>query len=109
MLSSKPYAQDLYDRIPGHPSHARRNQCKTWWNDEWRDRILAVMAHLADENGHIQIPIASNRSLRVSSWPETFESAVTYADPEDFVKEEEMDDYDFEEPEVGDEAEELDA
>jgi hypothetical protein len=22
---------------------ARRNQCKNWWNDEWRDRMLAVM------------------------------------------------------------------
>jgi hypothetical protein len=25
---------------------ARRRQCKSWWNDEWRDRILAAMTWL---------------------------------------------------------------
>ena len=56
---------------------ARRNQCKSWWNDEWRDRILAVMAHLADEGGEIQIPVASDLAFHVDSWPEAFESQVS--------------------------------
>ena len=82
---------------------ARRNQCRSWWNDEWRDRILAVMTHIADLDGKIQIPMASNLKLSIDCWPETFVSPVSYADPQDFVKEEEIDDYDFEESEADDE------
>jgi hypothetical protein len=84
---------------------ARRNQCRSWWNDEWRDRILAVMAHLADSDGRVQIPVASDLNLSVGLWPETFVSPVSYSDPQDFVKEEEIDDYDFEETEADDEEE----
>ena len=85
---------------------ARRNQCRSWWNDEWRDRILAVMAHISNEQGEIRIPVASDVSLHVASWPEVFESTVSYGDPVDFVKEEELDDYDFEETEQDEEDEE---
>jgi hypothetical protein len=82
---------------------ARRNQCKTWWNDEWRDRVLAVMTFLSDDSGQIQLPVSSELALTVGSVPELFESPVAYLDPDDLVKEEEMDDYDFEEPEAEDE------
>jgi TIR domain len=85
---------------------ARRKQCRSWWNDEWRDRILAVMAHISNEQGEIRIPVASDVSLHVASWPEVFESTVSYGDPVDFVKEEELDDYDFEETEQDEEDEE---
>jgi len=27
---------------------ARRSQCKSWWNDEWRDRTLAAATYLCD-------------------------------------------------------------
>ena len=27
---------------------ARRNQCRNWWNDEWRDRMYAAIAHLSE-------------------------------------------------------------
>jgi hypothetical protein len=35
-----------------HMHRARRSQCKNWWNDDWRDRLLATMTGLAD--GEIQ-------------------------------------------------------
>jgi hypothetical protein len=57
---------------------ARRNQCKTWWNDEWRDRMLAVTAHITGTDGMISIPMSPNRSILLSGAPETFESPVSY-------------------------------
>ena len=72
---------------------ARRNRCKNWWNDEWRDRLLAVMTYLADEQGILSIPVASDLTLTISRSPEVFESPVSYVDPEDIVKEEEHGDY----------------
>lgn len=85
---------------------ARRNQCKNWWNDEWRDRMLAVMNHLANAEGEIALPISPSLSLSLRRIPELFESPVSYADPEDVVKEEGHDDYALEDEE-GEEGEEL--
>lgn len=62
---------------------ARRNQCKGWWNDVWRDRILAVMAQLADADGIVRVPLGSNRFVEVSSTPCLFSSPVAYTDPQD--------------------------
>jgi hypothetical protein len=76
---------------------ARRNQCKNWWNDEWRDRMLAVMAYLGNDEGNISIPVSPTASLQLHRWPTTFESPISYLDPQDFVKEEDLDDYAFEE------------
>ncbi len=72
---------------------ARRNQCKNWWNDEWRDRMLAVMNHLAGPDGAIAIPISPSLSLTLHPVPERFESPVSYIDPAEIVKEEGHDDY----------------
>ena len=83
---------------------ARRSQCKKWWNDEWRDRMLAVMAHLADGSGVIPIPVASDLRLVVDKWPAGFESPVSYLDPKEQVKEE-LDDYSFEDDDTVEEIE----
>ena len=80
---------------------ARRNQCKNWWNDEWRDRMLAVMTYLGDEAGNITIPVGPGVNLTVHRWPTTFVSPISYLDPQDFVKED-LDDYAFEEEEFDD-------
>jgi len=82
---------------------ARRNQCKNWWNDEWRDRMLAVMAYLAGQENRIALPMAPDVDITLSMWPELFESPVSYIDPSELVKEEELDEYSFE-----DEEEEID-
>lgn len=62
---------------------ARRSQCKGWWNDVWRDRILAVMAQLANADGIVRVPLGSNRFAEVSSTPCLFSSPVAYTDPQD--------------------------
>ena len=57
---------------------ARRNQCKGWWNDEWRDRMLAVTTYLSDAEDEIAIPIAPDRFVLMRGRPASFESPVTY-------------------------------
>jgi len=61
---------------------ARRSQCRNWWNPDWRDRILAAMTWLANKNGKIEIQLGNNIVVQVSSYPLTFTSPVSYADPE---------------------------
>lgn len=57
---------------------ARRSQCKNWWNDEWRDRILATMTHLGGEQGTIFVPLGSGVSFQIDLKPMSFLSPVTY-------------------------------
>jgi hypothetical protein len=61
---------------------ARRSQCKNWWNPVWRDRVLAVVNWLSDQNGLIRIPVANGLSLEVCRDPVRFESPVSYRDPQ---------------------------
>lgn len=56
---------------------ARRRQCSDWWNDDWRDRILAFFATLAGENDHLALP-GGEESLRLSLSPVLFTSPVLY-------------------------------
>lgn len=70
---------------------ARRNQCKGWWNDEWRDRMLAMMTYLRDSDGLISIPMSSDRSLSLRGDPDLFESPVSYRGPAEI--DEAVDDY----------------
>lgn len=64
---------------------ARRSQCKDWWNDTWRDRTLAVMAHLADDDGVVRIPLGGKCHMGISSTPCLFTSPVAYTDPQELV------------------------
>jgi len=75
---------------------ARRNQCKNWWNDDWRDRLLATMSHLAGENGTVTIPLSVDAAFKLSKFPLLFESPVSYLQPKE-IKKEDLDDYNFEE------------
>lgn len=61
---------------------ARRSQCKNWWNDEWRDRNLAVAAYLSDGGTELQMKLGSRASLSVSAAPVLFQSPVSYTDPQ---------------------------
>jgi hypothetical protein len=56
---------------------ARRRQCKSWYNDEWRDRLLAAMAYLGGSQPQIAIPLSESQIMRVSTRPLTFESKIT--------------------------------
>jgi hypothetical protein len=60
---------------------ARRRQCKSWFNPEWRDRLLATLHWLSQGNPTISIPVGSEVSFEVSAAPDEFESDISYVDP----------------------------
>lgn len=59
----------------------RRSYCKNWWNNDWRDRIVAVMSWLSGGQETINIPLSEDLMMRVSSMPQSFISPVSYSDP----------------------------
>lgn len=56
---------------------ARRSQCKNWWNDDWCDRILA-MVHSLSSDGVIRIPVGEDTVVELKSAPIMLESPVSY-------------------------------
>jgi hypothetical protein len=60
---------------------ARRRQCKSWFNPEWRDRLLATLHWLSQGSPTLSIPAGAGVSIEVSATPDEFESGVSYADP----------------------------
>jgi hypothetical protein len=56
---------------------ARRRQCWDWWNDDWRDRILAFLSYLSDGADVISLP-AGDRQIELSAKPVTMMSPVDY-------------------------------
>ncbi len=71
---------------------ARRNQCRAWWNDDWRDRLLATMSHLANGEQKIWFPLGSDVGFALALLPACFESPVSYSVPSRSPKEV-IDDY----------------
>jgi TIR domain len=82
---------------------ARRGQCKNWWNPEWRDRILAALTWLAAGKDVIEIPMASDVTLKFSISPLLFSSPVSYnvTDAAELSAEDEPEQEDGEEDENG--------
>ena len=82
---------------------ARRSWCKNWWNDDWRDRILASMAWLGNNNDVIDILISRDISLHVDVLPISFISPISYIEPQqksiniEQVIEEDMIEYEYDE------------
>lgn len=75
---------------------ARRSQCKSWWNDEWRDGTLAAAVHLCGGADKITVKLGSAASLSILPNPMRFCSPVSYTDPQLLRYEEEpevADDY----------------
>ncbi len=62
---------------PDRLHRARRSQCRNWWNDEWRDRLLGTLKHLAGD-GEISIRMGSDVLLHISPHPLSFTSPVSY-------------------------------
>jgi hypothetical protein len=69
--------QHLWDS-PERQHSARRSQCKNWWNDDWRDRMLAMMTWLSGGADQITIDCGGD-VLEVSPRPLTFASPVRLA------------------------------
>lgn len=64
---------------------ARRRWCRNWWNDHWRDRLLASMSFVSDAHSVMAMPVGSHVSLDVSCMPTSFVSPVSYRNPDDGI------------------------
>ncbi|SRR5712692_3927330 len=73
---------------------ARRRQCRSWYNDEWRDRLLAGMAYLAEGTSQIKVPLTESEIMQVSTSPLAFESRITCQPLSKVQEEEEIEDED---------------
>jgi TIR domain len=64
--------------LPGDKTHARRRRLtKSWWNNVWRDRLLAAMNHLAAGAAEITLE-AGNTNFRLATSPIVAHSDVSY-------------------------------
>lgn len=59
----------------------RRGFCRNWWNGQWRDLMLAYVAWIGDEDGHLKLPMGDFAEVVVDARPVLFESPVSCADP----------------------------
>ena len=71
---------------------ARRSQCKGWWNDDWRDRLLGTMAWLAEGTDELRLPLSPSSVAKLSAHPVEFQSPVTLIEPEKRVRAADSDD-----------------
>lgn len=58
----------------------RRSHCRNWWNPQWRDRILGTMRWMASDQT-IRLQVGAKEFIEIASEPTTFESPVSYRDP----------------------------
>ncbi len=56
---------------------ARRSQCRQWWNDDWRDRLLATMTWLSEAASSIALPLGTSVFGIMPIQPLDFASPVT--------------------------------
>jgi hypothetical protein len=64
--------------MPGDKTHARRRRLtRSWWNDVWRDRLLAGMSFLAEGGDALVIKTGSS-SFSVAAWPLLADLPVSY-------------------------------
>jgi len=68
---------ELYESARRQHS-SRRSQCKDWYNNDWRDRILATLWHLSEGKDAISILLASEAYASVAAYLEAVSSPVSY-------------------------------
>jgi len=72
----------------------RKWLCKSWWNDDFRDRLLGLIAVLSNHQPTFQLPLGGNAVATVNTSPLKFVSPLTYVqhEPASQVEAEETDD-----------------
>jgi hypothetical protein len=81
----------------------RRRFCKSWWQDRWRDMMLAYLAHLAGGKDTLEIPLSESFSLVLDAHPALFDCPVTAAAPIAEPQDDEADDPAIDEHDADDE------
>ena len=64
--------------LPGDKTHERRRRLtRSWWNDVWRDRLLAAIHFLAGGASFAEVA-AGNEHFGFASWPLSVDFPVSY-------------------------------
>jgi hypothetical protein len=61
----------------------RRKQGKGWWNKQWREKLLAFISVIGDDENKIIIQVGEQDYMSFSTLPLLFQSPVSYLDPLD--------------------------
>jgi hypothetical protein len=84
-------SEDGQNPLPGDKIHKKRRRLtKSWWNDVWRDRLLAAMSFLGAGEGGIVMP-AGNETPSLSCLPIRVQIPLTYDGADVSLIEEETD------------------
>lgn len=70
----------------------RRRFCKSWWQDRWRDLMLAYLTHLSGGEGAIKLPLSESFDLTLCAHPTLFVCPVTAAAPVAISEDDDTDD-----------------
>jgi hypothetical protein len=60
----------------------RKWLCKSWWNDDFRDRLLGLMAVLSDNQSTFHLPLGGDAVAAVDASPLAFTAPLTYVQHE---------------------------
>lgn len=62
---------------PGRAAHIRRKKlCKSWWNEEWLNRVMGVVQFLAGENEQVVIGETDAERITIERLPRTYISPI---------------------------------
>lgn len=74
-------SEDGRKPLPGKKTHRiRRRLTKSWWNDKWRDMLLASTGWLADGETKLIDLSAGAEGFNLSSFPMSVETPLSYRD-----------------------------
>lgn len=68
---------------------ARRKQGKNWWNDAWREKLMAFVKYLSDDSHSFYLEMGSEEKITISNEPLKFVGKKSYLAPNENRLEEE--------------------
>lgn len=92
ILSHIYFTQDGINIIEakGIQHSARRRQGKNWWNDDWRNKLLAFIKYLSDDEDSFYLEVGSEEKIHISNKPIQFKGNISYNIPEKNTLDEEV-------------------
>ena len=74
-----PFTEDGKELLTSHKRMhiLRRGFCRNWWNDRWRELLLAYVGMVSNKTDGIKLSVGSNQYIQVCSRPQVFESPVS--------------------------------
>lgn len=68
---------------------SRRRQGKNWWNDKWRDKLLAFVKFLSDDSDSFFLEMGSEEKVVIANEPLKFIGRASYIAPSENILNEE--------------------